>query len=68
MLSVPPQLINTSEQVAQRGCQVSVSGDTQNPTGQVPGQPALSDTVRSQKGWTRQSLKALSTLSYFLIL
>lgn len=40
---VTSKLINTSEQVAQRGCQVSVLGDTQNPTGQGPGQPALSD-------------------------
>ena len=40
------------EQVAQGGCGVSFSGDIQDPPGQGPVQPALSD-LASQKGWTR---------------
>jgi len=31
------------EQVAQRGCGVSFSGDIQDPPGQVPLQPAVGD-------------------------
>lgn len=33
----------TLEQAAERGCGVSILGDTQNPTGPSPGQPALAD-------------------------
>jgi len=40
------------EQVAQRGCGVSFSGDIQYPPGRGPVQPALGDPA-SEGGWTR---------------
>ena len=39
-------------QVAQRGCGVSVLGDTQKPSGCGPGQPALGDTAGAG-AWSR---------------
>lgn len=33
----------TLEQAANRGCGVSICGDSQNPTGHGPGQPVLAD-------------------------
>ena len=40
------------EQVAQRGCGVSFSGDILDPAGQCPVQPAVGDRA-SAGGWTR---------------
>ena len=39
----------TLEQVAARGCGVSVLGDIKNPTGHGPGQPAVVDTTLSRR-------------------
>ncbi|KAK4811097.1 hypothetical protein QYF61_016383 [Mycteria americana] len=41
----------TLEQVAQRGCGVSVLGDIKNPTGCGPEEPALVDPVGGCGGW-----------------
>ena len=38
----------TVEQVAQRGCGLSIFGDTQNLTGHGPGQPAVADPALSR--------------------
>ncbi|KAM9630334.1 uncharacterized protein ACIBXB_016808 [Morphnus guianensis] len=38
----------TLELVAQRCCVVSICGDTQNPAGHCPGQPALADPARAR--------------------
>jgi len=37
---------------AQRGCEVSIPGDTQNPSGQGLGQPALGGPLWA-RSWTR---------------
>ena len=53
-------------QVAQRGCGISVLGDTQNPTGCSAEQPALGDPALAGC-WTRQSPEAPSYLNRSVI-
>lgn len=52
------------EQVARRGCEVSIFGDIQNPTGQCREQPALFDLALSGGVWARWSPELPSNLNY----
>jgi len=49
---LPSEGDGSLEQAARGGCGVSFSGDIQDPSGQVPVQPAVGD-LASAGGWTR---------------
>lgn len=58
---------HTLEQVAQKGCKVSISGDSQNPTGHNPRQWAVGDPVWAGH-WSRWSQEVLSNFHDAVIL
>lgn len=50
-------------QVAKRGCWVSIFADTQKPSGQGPGQPALSDHLRAEELYHTTTLQRFLPIS-----